>query len=145
MFAIGDKEFPGISKLIEEMGELLQTCGKLMGTGGQAAHWDGSNLHDKFREEFADLSAAIMFIGEHNELLTNMTDAQRKVLDARVEKKLERFKRWHELGLTNLLALVNTNCVVCARQFESGPFIPRQHERASVEEAICVGCHEAGK
>lgn len=145
MFAIGDKEFPGISKLVEEMGELLQTCGKLMGTGGQAEHWDGSNLHDKFREEYADLVAAIMFLGEHNELLVNMTDDQRKTLDARVEKKLERFKRWHELGLTNLLALVKTNCVVCAKSFEVGSFARREHTRAAVEEAICVGCHEAGK
>lgn len=139
MFAIGDKGLPGISKLIEEMGELLQVCGKLMGTGGQAAHWDGTNLHDKFREEFADLTAALMFIGEHNELITNMTDEQRRTLDARVEKKLGRFLRWHALGLTNLLALRQTACVVCHKSFDT--LVPR----ANVEEAICIGCHEAGK
>lgn len=33
MFAIGDKEWPGISKLIEEAGEVLQICGKAHGNG----------------------------------------------------------------------------------------------------------------
>ena len=41
MFAIGDKKWPGISKLVEEAGEVTQVAGKLMGSGGDILHWDG--------------------------------------------------------------------------------------------------------
>jgi len=138
MFAIGDKEWPGVSKLVEECGELLQVCGKLMGTGGQAEHWDGSNLHEKFREELADVIAAARFVSEVNAI----TDP---ALLARVEKKLERFRRWHELGLTNLLALRQTACVVCAQEFGDANAPRERQQVATRHEAICVGCHEAGK
>lgn len=40
MFAIGSPVWPGLSKLAEEAGETLQVVGKLMGTGGESAHWD---------------------------------------------------------------------------------------------------------
>jgi hypothetical protein len=51
MFAIGDKEWPGISKLVEEAGEVGQVCGKLIGSGGETAHFDGSNLRARLSEE----------------------------------------------------------------------------------------------
>lgn len=131
MFAIGDKEWPGISKLVEEAGETLQACGKLMGTGGQEQHWDGSNLHARLEDELADLTAAILFVREMNAL-----DGER--FDERVQKKLERFRRWHELGLTNLLTLRDVACVVCARHFSATVV------RVSGEK-ICATCFEAGK
>lgn len=129
MFAIGDKEWPGISKLVEECGEALQVCGKLMGTGGEEKHWDGSNLHQRLEDELADLQAAIMFVRE-----VNCLDSDRH--DQRVAKKLARFRAWHALGLTNLLVLRDNACVVCHKQC-----LPD----ARANESICAACFEAGR
>lgn len=137
MFAIGDKEWPGISKLIEECGETLQVCGKLIATGGEERHWDGSNLHKRLEDELADLKAAILFVCDENCL-----DGEQ--FEVRVQKKLARFRRWHELGLTNLLTLRDVACVVCAQLFEHGPFARPERVQASGEK-ICVNCAEAGK
>lgn len=131
MFAIGDKEWPGISKLVEECGETLQVCGKLMGAAGQEQHWDGSNLHVRLEEELADLTAAILFVRELNAL-----DGKRYA--QRVEKKLARFRAWHEHGLENLLTLRDVACVVCAQHFSATVV------RVSGEK-ICASCFKAGK
>lgn len=137
MFAIGDKEdeWPGVSKLVEECGEVLQIAGKLMGTGGQEMHWDGSNLHMSFENELADLKAAILFVCD-----VNCLDGER--FEERVQKKLARFRRWHELGLTNLLALRDNACVVCTKQLTS---LDRETLARTAREQICVACFEAGK
>lgn len=45
-FAIGAQEWPGISKLIEEAGEVQQVCGKLLATYGETKHWDKSDLKE---------------------------------------------------------------------------------------------------
>lgn len=127
MFAIGDHDWPGISKLVEECGETLQICGKLMGTGGQREHWDGAgDLRARLENELADLQAAIAFVCRVNEL-----DHDR--MATRFAKKMVRFERWHELGLTNLLALRDGHCVVCEAAIR---------ERIN-GEAICLACHEA--
>src|SRR5690242_1418707 len=97
-FAIGDAEWPGISKLVEESGEVLQVCGKLMGTGGKIDHWDGSNLKEKLEEELADMFAAARFVIDQCGL-----DEQK--MAARVLFKLQRFLTWHNLGATNKKAL----------------------------------------
>lgn len=68
MFAIGDQDWPGISKLIEECGEVVQVCGKLMGTRGEHEHWDGSDLKVRLEEEIADLIAAVEFVCDKNNL-----------------------------------------------------------------------------
>lgn len=88
MFAIGDKDWPGISKLVEECGEVQQVCGKLMGTNGLPAHWDGTNLQDRLEDELADLQAAIAFVIELNKLNAA------KIHNRRAEKLL-RFVQWH--------------------------------------------------
>ena len=89
MFAIGDKEWPGISKLLEESGEVQQVIGKLMGTGGKLDHWDGSNLRVRLEEELGDLQAAIDFVMMMNPQL------DKRVINTQAEKKLERFSNWH--------------------------------------------------
>lgn len=33
-FSLGSRTWPGLSKLVEECGEVLQIAGKIMGTGG---------------------------------------------------------------------------------------------------------------
>jgi NTP pyrophosphatase (non-canonical NTP hydrolase) len=54
MFAIGDNEWAGLSKLIEEAGEVIQVGGKLMGSRGDTNHWSG-DLREKLVEELGDL------------------------------------------------------------------------------------------
>lgn len=87
-FAIGSRVWPGISKLVEECGEVVQVCGKLLGTGGERAHWDGSDLRERLTEEIADVLAAAAFVIEHNGL-----DAA--TIEKRVAEKRRRFEEWH--------------------------------------------------
>lgn len=68
MFAIGDERWPGISKLVEESGEVLQVCGKLVWTHGDVTHFDGSNLKSRLETELGDLLAAIAFVIAKNHL-----------------------------------------------------------------------------
>jgi len=82
-----------MSKLIEEMGELGQVFGKLMGTGGEAKHWDGSNLRERVVEELADVYAAIQFFAANN-----LTLEEQHAWAERVATKRRRFDGWHEGG-----------------------------------------------
>jgi NTP pyrophosphatase (non-canonical NTP hydrolase) len=98
MFAIGDKEWPGISKLTEEAGEVLQVCGKLLATAGKIEHWDGTNLKERLEDELGDLQAAINFV-------VGWCGLDRNRIERRVIAKLTRFERWHEVGEANHKAL----------------------------------------
>ncbi len=89
MFAIGDKEWPGTSKLMEEMGELQQVLGKLMGSRGDPNHWSG-DLNEKLIEELGDLKAAITFFIEKN-----LDIYQTAGISEQFIKKLARFRGWH--------------------------------------------------
>lgn len=88
MFAIGDRDWPGISKLVEESGEVLQVCGKLIATAGEVAYYDGSNLRDDLQDELGDQLAAIEFVIQKCGL-----DYQR--IQARAATKLRKFREWH--------------------------------------------------
>lgn len=89
-FSIGSQVWPGTSKLLEEMGELTQVLGKLMGTGGEVEHWDGSNLRKRMLEEIADLQAAIQFFQAKN-----FTADDDDKISLRVQEKLHLFSEWH--------------------------------------------------
>lgn len=89
-FSIGSKVWPGTSKLIEEMGELQQVLGKLLGTAGEVKHWDGSNLRERLVEEIADLEAAIIFFKEQN-----MWQSEKSEAHERTVQKLALFEKWH--------------------------------------------------
>lgn len=91
-FAIGSGTWPGISKLVEELGEVAQVAGKLIATGGDPEHWDGTDLRTRLEEELADLEAAIAFVVRNNRL-----DAGR--IAGRREAKLRLFNAWHRRGL----------------------------------------------
>jgi NTP pyrophosphatase (non-canonical NTP hydrolase) len=67
-FSIGSSVWPGLSKLVEEAGEVFQVCGKLMATGGEAEHWDGTNLVERLHDELGDLVGAIAFFVEVNSM-----------------------------------------------------------------------------
>lgn len=86
-FAIGDQKWPGVSKLIEEMGELNQVLGKLMGSRGSLVHWSG-DLGQMLHEELADVLAAIDFVATHGRLDMDQ-------IRARTKAKRELFETWH--------------------------------------------------
>jgi len=87
-YGIGSDHWPGVSKLIEEMGEVNQVLGKLLGTRGKPNHWDGSDLLDRLHEELGDLEAAIAFLKFANNL-----DSDR-IQNRRIDK-LVLFMHWH--------------------------------------------------
>lgn len=87
-FAIGSTVRPGMSKIIEEAGELLQVLGKLIATGGEAHHWAAGDLDKKQHQEVADLYAALDFYVEQNAM-------DHKRIDRRRATKLKRFRQWH--------------------------------------------------
>jgi NTP pyrophosphatase (non-canonical NTP hydrolase) len=89
MFSIGSKRWPGISKLIEECGEVIQVAGKLMGARGSIAHFDGSNLKERLEDEIGDALAACRFVVKRCGL-----DLARVM--SRCETKLALFEHWHE-------------------------------------------------
>lgn len=90
-FAIGSPDWPGLGKLMEEAGEVIQIGGKLLGTGGEIAHWDGSNLRERIMEELGDLRAAIQFFMEQNMTKAEMDHVRRRSLN-----KQGIFLGWHE-------------------------------------------------
>lgn len=92
-FSIGGKVWPGTSKLIEEMGELQQVLGKLIGSHGETAHFDGTDLKERLIEEIADVLAAITFFQ-----VTNFPFDVDKVIEQRKREKIARFMKWQKEG-----------------------------------------------
>jgi NTP pyrophosphatase (non-canonical NTP hydrolase) len=90
LYAIGDKKWAGLSKLLEEAGEVIQVGGKLMGARGKINHWSG-DLNDKLVEELGDLLAAIEFFVDKN---MSVKDRGRILLQ--FDKKIRKFNKWHE-------------------------------------------------
>ena len=90
-YAIGSDCWPGTSKLLEEMGELQQVIGKLIGASGQAEHWDKSNLRERIVEEAGDLLAAIQFFRQHN-----LTTEENEAIAQRCAQKHVLFEKWHQ-------------------------------------------------
>lgn len=88
-YAIGSSKWPGLSKLIEEMGEVQQVAGKIIATDGEVQHWDGTNLKERMELELGDLLAAIQFFATANTLSWHSINVQ-------VESKLRLFHKWHE-------------------------------------------------
>lgn len=89
-FSIGSDVWPGLSKLVEEDGELTQVLGKILGAGGAIHHWDGSNLAQRAEEEIADVLAAIDYFVEKNKVL------RVHVIQNRRNDKLKLFRSWHD-------------------------------------------------
>lgn len=87
-FAFGSTIWPGLSKLLEESGETVQVIGKLIMTGGNTNHWDGTDLEKRLIEEMADLQAAIYFVVD-NCLNDDSEFRQRSMM------KLKLFEKWH--------------------------------------------------
>lgn len=94
-FSIGSDVWPGASKVIEEMGELLQVLGKLVAIRGQADHWDGSDLTARLHEEIADVEAALAFFVRANGLDANL-------IGQRQGEKVMRFWQWQTEGTPDI-------------------------------------------
>ena len=88
-FALGSTLLPGLSKLMEEAGEIVQVGGKMLQVGNDGPHWDGSILRLRMEEDLGDITAAIEFFIEYNDL-----DSQR--IGARAIEKLALFVKWHK-------------------------------------------------
>lgn len=92
MYAIGDKEWSGLGKLIEEMGELQQAIGKLMALHGDAdvSHFDGQGaMLLRIEDEIADVLAAIKFV-------TSVNDMDLPRILERSNMKAVQFRAWHD-------------------------------------------------
>lgn len=83
--------WPGVGKVLEEMGEVAQVAAKLISTDGVDAYWDGSNLRDDLSGELGDLLAAITFLRDTNALNEDLLIERRK-------RKTELFHKWHAAG-----------------------------------------------
>lgn len=90
-FSIGSEVWPGLSKLIEECGELLQVAGKLMATHGSPEHWDG-DLIPRLVEEIGDVQGAIGFF-----IFVNPEIDRGQVMERAIAKH-RLFEKWHEEG-----------------------------------------------
>jgi NTP pyrophosphatase (non-canonical NTP hydrolase) len=100
-FCIGSKKWPGLSKLIEECGELLQVAGKLIGSEGKVKHFDGSDLKERLEEELSDVRAAMVFFIQTNGLNGGK-------IDTRARQKLEMFHTWHAEHRTKSFQTIET-------------------------------------
>lgn len=90
-FSIGSNVWPGVSKLVEEIGELGQVLGKLIATHGDPAHWDGTDLRTRLIEEMGDVVGAINFVA-----LANLTIDERIAIGDRSLAKRKLFDQWQE-------------------------------------------------
>lgn len=88
-FSIGSETWPGLGKLAEEAGEVLQVIGKLIGSHGSPDHWDETNLIERLEKEMADVQAAIWFVLDAN------TGLSKKTVRERAFVKLKKFHYWH--------------------------------------------------
>lgn len=89
-YEIGSSTWPGLAKLAEEAGELVQVLAKVVGASGRDTYYDGTDLRARLAEECGDLLAAVTFFVSENGL--------EAPVDARARAKLELFRRWHAEG-----------------------------------------------
>jgi NTP pyrophosphatase (non-canonical NTP hydrolase) len=100
-YSIGSRTLPGLSRLLEEAGEVVQVLGKIIGAGHVGRHWDGTDLGERLRDELADLAATIRFVIEANGFNSDPRLAER------VGHKLRTYHEWHEQWLAKLAPSVD--------------------------------------
>lgn len=88
-FSIGSDVWPGLAKLAEECGEVIQIIGKLIATGGKFHHWSELNLYEELEKELADVQAACVFVVQENPILDSGQ------IGLRIVHKLAVFREWH--------------------------------------------------
>lgn len=86
---VGGTYWPGLAKLNEECGELIQVIGKIMAYPLGTSHPDGGpDLTERLSDELADVMAAAEFVLEKNRGIPDTTE--------RWAAKTKRFNAWHE-------------------------------------------------
>lgn len=79
----------GLTKLVEECGELIQIASKKIAYIDTDEHPDGEgSMKTRLEEEAADVMASITFVAETFGLDYNK-------LEQRAMEKYKRFKKWH--------------------------------------------------
>ena len=97
-FQFACPRWPGLAKLAEECGEVVQVVGKIIGTGGTMTFRDGQVIdRSRLVEEMADLEAIIGFVVEHA-----FTEAEKAASARRQIQKIELFERWRTEELTDV-------------------------------------------
>lgn len=92
--------WPGLGKLVEEIGELLQVVGKLMArpSGG---HWDENRagpLVSRLENELGDVTAATEWFVTRNRDALDVPEIR-----IRAKVKLQRFSEWdRETGMVGI-------------------------------------------
>lgn len=89
-YGIGSDTWPGLAKLMEELGELQEVLGKVMGCDNpNGQYWDGTSLRPRLIEEMGDVRAAMIFFAEEN-------GVEKIDIHYRADIKLEKFRYWHK-------------------------------------------------
>lgn len=87
-FAIGSDVWPGLAKLAEECGELVQVITKIMAfVGREDDHPGGEDLRARLIEEMGDVMAALRYVREENDIEVQVM--------SRAAGKLRTFYEWH--------------------------------------------------
>lgn len=89
-FGISAETWPGLAKLVEECGEVIQIIGKLIATGGRTDHWSGTDLAKALEDELGDVEAAITFV-----LSVNFERLDHRRIYDRAHRKANIFHDWH--------------------------------------------------
>ena len=90
-YTFGAERWPGLGKVVEEMGEALAELGKLLGTGGVETHSTGADLRQAIKEEASDVLAAWTWFFEHN-----FSHAEMVEIWLRVNQKLGLYDTWRK-------------------------------------------------
>lgn len=77
----------GLTKLMEECGELIQIAAKKSAFPDSEIHPDGKSINIRLQEEIADVVAAIS-------LVVAVFDLDRKFIDDRANTKAQLFFEW---------------------------------------------------
>lgn len=90
-YAMGSEQFPGMAKVVEEMGELQQVVGQILMTGS-LDHWHGDRT-ESLIEEIGDVIASLSYFVEKN-----MADGAKARLNDRIALKLATYNVWDAEG-----------------------------------------------
>lgn len=120
-YSIGSDNWPGLAKLAEECGEVVQAAMKLIAMGGHENynHWDGTRLRDRLIEEMGDVRAAMIFVCEQNGI-------DKEAIHARADIKLALFRLWHRNQTDGSIGQP-VNCTYCKTHHDDPPLATCVH------------------
>lgn len=85
-YTMSSQDWPGLAKLAEECGELVQVIGRII----QGYHPNGELLHNLI-DEMGDVRASLIFVCESNGI-------PKKAVHDRADIKLEKYRGWRDRG-----------------------------------------------